>query len=279
MRTPEELRRLVEDELGRLPFAAELGRLEEALRYSLLGGGKRIRPVLCLATGEALGCDPEECLPAACSLELVHTFSLVHDDLPALDDDDLRRGQPSAHVRFGEDVAILAGDALLTEAFRLALSYPTPTVARDLADATLGMIGGQYVDVTTNGGLDGEGLRALHELKTGRLLRASILLATAVAGLSGAERRSWSEFGAELGLLFQIVDDILDATGTAEELGKTPGKDEAAGKATYVSLHGLGRARECAEEARAAVLECLGRLDGDTSTLAELVGTIHERRA
>jgi geranylgeranyl diphosphate synthase, type II len=279
MRTPEELRRLVEDELGRLPFAAELGRLEEALRYSLLGGGKRIRPVLCLATGEALGCDPEECLPAACSLELVHTFSLVHDDLPALDDDDLRRGQPSAHVRFGEDVAILAGDALLTEAFRLALSYPTPTVARDLADATLGMIGGQYVDVTTNGGLDGEGLRALHELKTGRLLRASILLATAVAGLSGAERRSWSEFGAELGLLFQIVDDILDATGTAEELGKTPGKDEAAGKATYVSLHGLDRARECAEEARAAVLECLGRLDGDTSTLAELVGTIHERRA
>jgi geranylgeranyl diphosphate synthase type II len=278
MRTADELRLLVEDELGRLPFAAELGRLEEALRYSLLGGGKRIRPVLCLATGEALGCDPKRCLPAACSLELVHTFSLVHDDLPALDDDDLRRGQPSAHVRFGEDVAILAGDALLAEAFRLALSYPTPAVARDLADATIGMIGGQYVDVTTNGGVDGEALRKLHELKTGRLLRASILCATSVAGLSAEERAPWSELGAELGLLFQIVDDILDATGTAEELGKTPGKDEAAGKATYVSLHGVDRARELAAERRGRVLESLDRLEGDTATLAELVATIHERR-
>jgi geranylgeranyl diphosphate synthase type II len=279
MRTPDELRGLVENELARLPFASELGRLEEALRYSLLGGGKRIRPVLCLATGEALGRAPDELLPAACSLELVHTFSLVHDDLPALDNDELRRGQPSAHVRFGEDVAILAGDALLAEAFRLALRYPTPGVARDLAEATLGMIGGQYVDVTTNGGLDGESLRALHELKTGRLLQASILCATAVAGLSDAERRPWSDFGAELGLLFQIVDDILDATGTAEELGKTPGKDAAAGKATYVSLHGIDRARELADEARTRVRGHLDTLPGDTAVLAELVGTIRERRA
>jgi geranylgeranyl diphosphate synthase, type II len=279
MRTPEELRVFVEDELDRLPFASELGRLEEALRYSLLGGGKRIRPVLCLATGEALGCDPERCLPAACSLELVHTFSLVHDDLPALDDDNLRRGQPSAHVRFGEDVAILAGDALLAEAFRLALSYPTPAVARDLAKATLGMIGGQYVDVTTNGALDADGIRRLHELKTGRLLEASVMCATAVAGLDDSGRAPWSAFGKELGLLFQIVDDILDATGTAEELGKTPGKDEAAGKATYVSVHGLERARELADEARAQVLARLDELPGDTSVLAELVGTIRERRA
>jgi geranylgeranyl diphosphate synthase type II len=278
MRRPDELRWLVEKELGRLPFASELGRLEEALRYSLLGGGKRIRPVLCLATGEALGCEPKEVLPAACSLELVHTFSLVHDDLPALDDDDLRRGQPSAHVRFGENIAILAGDALLAEAFRLALRYSTPAVARDLAEATLGMIGGQYVDVTTNGGLDAMGLRALHELKTGRLLRASILCATAVAGLSEADRRPWSEFGAEVGLLFQIVDDILDATGTAEELGKTPGKDEAAGKATYVSLHGIDRARELADETRGRVLDRLEALPGNTAVLAELVGTIHGRR-
>ena len=131
MRSPNELRGLVDDELARLPFAEELGQLEEALRYSLLGGGKRIRPVLCLAVGEALGREPEEVLPAACSLELVHTFSLVHDDLPALDDDDLRRGQPSAHVRFGEAVAILSGDALLTEAFRLILSYPSPEPARE----------------------------------------------------------------------------------------------------------------------------------------------------
>jgi geranylgeranyl diphosphate synthase, type II len=279
MRSPDELRRVVDDELGRLPFTAELGRLEEALRYSLLGGGKRIRPVLCLATGEALGCEPKECLPAACALELVHTFSLVHDDLPALDNDELRRGQPSAHVRFGEDVAILAGDALLAEAFRLALSYPTPAVARDLAEATLGMIGGQYVDVTTNGRLDSAGLRKLHELKTGRLLEASVMCATAVAGLDNSERAPWSAFGKELGLLFQIVDDILDATGTAEELGKTPGKDAAAGKATYVSLHGLDRARELADETRGRVLERLDLLQGDTAVLAELVTTIHARRA
>ena len=277
MRSPDELRALVEERLGALPFAAELGELEEALRYSLLGGGKRIRPVLCLATGEALGRDPDEVLDAACALELVHTFSLVHDDLPALDDDDLRRGQPSAHVRFGEDVAILAGDALLAEAFRLVLAYPTPDVGRVLAGATLGMIGGQYLDVTEDGELDGAGLAELHSLKTGRLLQASVLCATAVAGVE--ERGPWAELGREIGLLFQIVDDILDATGTAEELGKTPGKDEAAGKVTYVSLYGVDRARELADEARARVGASLEALDADTSVLAELTETIRERRA
>jgi geranylgeranyl diphosphate synthase, type II len=277
MHRPEALRELTERFLADLPFARELGKLEEALRYSLLGGGKRIRPVLCLATGEALGRDPAELLPAGCSLELVHTFSLVHDDLPALDDDDLRRGQPSSHVRFGEDVAILAGDALLAEAFRLALRYPSPDVARELAEATLGMIGGQYLDVTTDGGLDTDGLRELHALKTGRLLRAGVTTATAVAGLSDAERAPWRTFGDELGVLFQIVDDILDATGTAEELGKTPGKDEAAGKVTYVSLHGLDGARELADEARLRVNQRLESLPGDTSVLAEIVATIRDR--
>jgi geranylgeranyl diphosphate synthase, type II len=279
VRSPDELRQLVEGYLARLPLADELGELEDALRYSLLGGGKRIRPVLCLATGEALGREPEDVLPAACALELVHTFSLVHDDLPALDDDDLRRGQPSAHVRYGEGIAILAGDALLTEAFRLVLSYASPEPARELAAATLGMIGGQYVDVTTNGDLDGEGLVRLHELKTGRLLRASVTCAAAVAAVPPAERGRWAAFGEELGLLFQIVDDILDATGTAEELGKTPGKDEAAGKVTYVSLHGLDHARELADAARARVNERLAALPGDTSVLAELVATIRDRRA
>jgi geranylgeranyl diphosphate synthase type II len=278
MQRPDELRELAEGFLAELPFAAELGLLEEALRYSLLGGGKRIRPVLCLATGEALGRDPVELLPAGCSLELVHTFSLVHDDLPALDDDDLRRGQPSSHVRFGEDVAILAGDALLAEAFRLALRYPSPDVARELAEATLGMIGGQYLDVTGDG-VDADGLRRLHALKTGRLLRAGVTTATAVVGLSEAERAPWRAFGDELGVLFQIVDDILDATGTAEELGKTPGKDEAAGKVTYVSLHGLERARGLADEARARVNERLESLPADTSVLAELVATIRDRHS
>ncbi len=279
MRSPDELRGLVEDYLTGLPLADELGELEDALRYSLLGGGKRIRPVLCLATGEALGRGPEQVLPAACALELVHTFSLVHDDLPALDDDDLRRGQPSSHVRYGEGVAILAGDALLTEAFRLVLSYPSPEPARELASATLGMIGGQYVDVTADGDLDGEGLVRLHELKTGRLLRASVTCAAAVAGLTPEEREPWAAFGEELGLLFQIVDDILDATGTAAELGKTPGKDEAAGKVTYVSLHGVDAARELADAARARVNERLAELPTDTAVLAELVATIRDRRA
>ncbi len=279
MRRPDALREQVEDFLAGLPLAGELGKLEEALRYSLLGGGKRIRPVLCLATGEALGRAPAEFLPAGCSLELVHTFSLVHDDLPALDDDDLRRGQPSSHVRFGEDVAILAGDALLAEAFRLALTYPSPEVARELASATLGMIGGQYLDVTIDGDLDADGLRRLHALKTGRLLRAGVTTATAVVGLGEEERGKWRAFGDELGVLFQIVDDVLDATGTAEELGKTPGKDEAAGKVTYVSLHGLDRARELADEARARVNERLAALPGDTSVLGELVDTIRDRHS
>jgi geranylgeranyl diphosphate synthase type II len=275
----EELRGLAEEYLASLPFAAALGRLEEALRYSLLGGGKRIRPVLCLATGEALGKTPEELLPAACSLELVHTFSLVHDDLPALDDDELRRGQPSAHVRFGEDVAILAGDALLTEAFRLALNYETPEVPRELAEATLGMIGGQYLDVTTDGGVDRDRLRELHALKTGRLLLSCVTCATLVAGVPSSERAAWTAFGKEVGLLFQIVDDILDATGTAEELGKTPGKDQAAGKATYVSLYGLERARELADETRGRATRFLEALPGDTSVLATLVMAIRERHA
>ena len=279
MRSADELRALAEEHLAGLPFAAELGELEQALRYSLLGGGKRVRPVLCLATGEALGRDPEELLAAASALELVHTFSLVHDDLPALDDDELRRGQPAAHVRFGEGVAVLAGDALLAEAFRLAAAYATPEVARVLAQATLGMIGGQYVDVTTNGDLDGEGLRRLHELKTGRLLGACVETALAVADVPAPERRPWREFADGVGLLFQIVDDILDATGTAEELGKTPGKDEAAGKATYVSVYGLERARALADETRTRVAAALAALPAETTVLGELVAAIRDRRA
>ncbi len=274
MHRPDELHALVEERLAGLAPAEELSGLAEAVRYSLLGGGKRIRPVLCLATGEALGRDPEELLPAACALELVHTFSLVHDDLPALDDDDLRRGRPSAHVAYGEDVAILAGDALLAEAFRLALSYPTPAVARVLTDATLGMIGGQYLDVTEDAA-DADALARLHALKTGRLIQASVLAATAVAEVDDP---AWAELGADIGLLFQIVDDVLDATGTAEELGKTPGKDEASGKVTYVSLHGLDRARELADETRARIVERLDALPQDTSVLAEIVATVRERR-
>jgi geranylgeranyl diphosphate synthase type II len=182
-------------------------------------------------------------------------------------------------VKFGEAVAILSGDALLTEAFRLVLRYPTPEPARVLADATLGMIGGQYVDITTDGELDGGGLAELHRLKTGRLLGACVGCALAVARVPETERAPWRAFAGELGLLFQIVDDILDSTGTAEELGKTPGKDEAAGKATYVSLYGLERARTLADETRRRVEGSLAALPADTAVLGELVATIRERRA
>ena len=267
MRSADELRQLCEDALASLSFAAELGRLEEALRYSLLGGGKRIRPVLCLATGEALGRDAEELVPAACALELVHTFSLVHDDLPALDDDAVRRGRASAHVRFGEDVAVLAGDALLVEAFRLALAYPGGGVAGVLADATVGMIGGQYAELATDGAPSPERLAAVHRLKTGRLLEASVGCALAVAAVSESERAPWQAFAAELGLLFQIVDDILDASGDVE-----------AGRTTYVSLYGLERAHELADDAHARTRERLAALPVETSVLAAVVDSIRDRR-
>ena len=277
----EALRAPVEVELDRLlpAAAAPPARLHEAMRYAVLGGGKRVRPALAVLAGETWGAAREALLAPAAALELIHGYSLVHDDLPALDDDDLRRGQPSAHVRFGEDVAILAGDALLAEAFRLALAYPAPDVARVLAEATLGMIGGQYLDVTTEGELDGAGLAELHTLKTGRLIRASVLAAAAVAGLDEVEREPWAAVGADIGLLFQIVDDVLDATATTEELGKTAGKDEAAGKVTYVSLHGIERARELAGEVERRVAERLEAMPEDTSVLREIVGTIRTRHA
>lgn len=254
MRAPEELRALVEAYLGGLELAPELGGLEAALRYPLESGGKRIRPVLSLAVGEAAGAPAERCLPAAASVELVHTFSLVHDDLPALDDDDERRGRPSAHVAFGEGVALLAGDALLAEAFRLALSYETTAVARELAHATVGMIGGQYRDVTG----DTADLAALHRLKTGCLFSAAVGVALWAADVPPTEQAPWRAFGDELGLLFQIVDDVLDGDGFAE-------------------LHGVDAALALADAAAARAQERLEAVDADTSVLAELVGGLAAR--
>jgi geranylgeranyl diphosphate synthase type II len=215
MRTADELRDIVEAYLGSLAFAPELGALEDSLRYSLESGGKRVRPLLCLAVAEANGAALEEALPAAAALEIVHTFSLVHDDLPALDDDDERRGRPSAHVAFGEGVALLAGDALVAEAFRLALTYERPAVARHLVAATLGMIGGQYRDITGDTG----DLEELHRLKTGRLFVAAVQIGLDVAGAADCERAPWIAFGDDVGLLFQVVDDLLDGDGYAERLG------------------------------------------------------------
>ena len=238
MRPADELRDAVETFLRSLAFAPELGDLEDALRYSLESGGKRVRPVLCLAVAEANEASVDDALPGAAALELVHTFSLVHDDLPAMDDDDERRGRPSAHVAFGEGVALLAGDALFAEAFRLALTYESEDVARTLADATVGMIGGQYRDITGDNG----DLEELHRLKTGRLFVAAVRVGLDVAGVAQDARDEWVAFGEEVGLLFQVVDDLLDGDGYAERLGAQEARllaDEVAARAR-ARLDGTG---------------------------------------
>ena len=281
---PIELQEKVDAYLEGLSFAAEPGieRLEEAMRYSLLAGGKRIRPVLALATAEALDRQPDEVLPLAAALEMVHTYSLIHDDPPAMDDDELRRGKPTCHVAFGEDVAILAGDGLFAEAVRLALAEqqgePANVLAavREIVTAagTHGMVGGQFLDV---GGDDDIDLRRLHELKTGALIAASVGCVLALDGLSGPATMPFRRFAAELGVVFQIVDDILDVTGDEAELGKPRGSDERHGKATYVSVFGLERARELAKESHAAARAALAEADGATGRLGQIADYILTR--
>ncbi len=265
---PVALQRIVEDELAALTFSAEPGtaRLVETMRYSLLAGGKRIRPVLALATARAIGRDERDLLPFATALELIHTYSLIHDDLPAMDDDDMRRGRPTAHVAFGEGVAILAGDALYAEAFRHVLSHqrgePGDILAAmaELAAATGvdGMVGGQFLDVAGEQ-RTADDLRHLHELKTGRLICASVECVLLIDGMSRPDTSAYRAFASELGVLFQIVDDILDVTGTDVALGKPHGSDERHGKRTYVSEFGLDGARELAmrshRQARASLAQ------------------------
>jgi geranylgeranyl diphosphate synthase type II len=259
---PDALRDEVERYLAALRFpsaAPQTAGLEEAMRYSLLAGGKRIRPVLALATARAIGGEPAGVLPLAAAIELIHTYSLIHDDLPAMDDDDLRRGRPTCHVKFGEDVAILAGDALYAEAFRHLLAEQAGEPSRVLAAATElaaatgvdGMVGGQYLDVAGVGDTPEE-LRQLHALKTGRLIGAAVVCVLLLAGVDEAARSAWRRYAVELGVLFQIVDDILDVTGTDEALGKPHGSDERLGKRTYVSHFGLDGARELAVECHGA---------------------------
>jgi len=258
-------------------------RLGEAMRYSLLAGGKRLRPVLVLASAEATaiasGADPAAALalamPAACALELIHTYSLVHDDLPAMDDDTLRRGRPTNHVVFGEGLAILAGDALLTEAFVLMAREPASNGdaaldARKLraiavvagAAGACGMVGGQAIDLEAAGSgaqFDADGLKAMHARKTGELIRASAVAGAIMAGASDAQVAAIQRFASELGLAFQIVDDILDVEGASADLGKTAGKDAAAGKPTYPALYGLDASRRMAHE---CVTRAVAALDG-----------------
>jgi geranylgeranyl diphosphate synthase type II len=266
---PDHLRADIESYLEGLRFSREPATdgLEEAMRYSLLAGGKRIRPVLALATAHALGMDTESVLPLAGALELIHTYSLIHDDLPAMDDDALRRGRPTCHVRYGVDIAILAGDALYAEAIHLVLTQQKGDPARIIecvahltaATGVQGMVGGQYIDVTHLVEREGAELRRLHELKTGRLIGAAVecVLLLADEKTRSTTLADFRAFASELGVLFQIVDDILDVTGTDVALGKPQGSDERHGRATYVSRYGLEKARAIAAEshrnARAAL--------------------------
>jgi geranylgeranyl diphosphate synthase type II len=267
---PDGLRTQIEAYLEDLRFSDDrlTDRLVASMRYSLLAGGKRIRPVLALATARAIGRDERELLPIAAAIELIHTYSLIHDDLPAMDDDSLRRGKPTNHVKFGEGVAILAGDGLYAEAFRHVLTQqhgdPRNVLAAvaELAAATGvdGMVGGQYLDVAAAGDEDTDAalrLRRTHELKTGRLIGASVECVLLIAGMNGLQTTDYRDFASELGVLFQIVDDILDVTGTDAALGKPQGSDERQGKRTYVTEFGLQGARDMAagshEKARASL--------------------------
>jgi geranylgeranyl diphosphate synthase type II len=249
----DRLRAFVEGYLAELTLAPDLGTLEEPMRHAL--GGKRVRPILCLATGDAVGARVENLLPAAAAVELVHSFSLVHDDLPSLDDDRERRGAPSVWAQYGEAAAILTGDALLVEAMRLALTYPTGAVARELVDATLAMIAGQQLDLEGGAPLD-----RLHSLKTGALFSASVMCALWAAEVPIDEHPPWRAFASDLGLLFQIVDDVLDGDG-------------------YVLAVGDGGARTLADEAAERAHHRLAEIDADTEVLASIVDELAVRTA
>jgi geranylgeranyl diphosphate synthase type II len=281
--------------------------LVDAMRYSLLGGGKRLRPMLVIASAEAVAqaggaseaAARDAAMPAACALEMIHTYSLIHDDLPSMDDDGLRRGRPTSHVVHGEGMAILAGDGLQSEAFRLLAREPEgyhPTLmTRKLKVLSLiaeaagarGMVGGQAIDLSAIGREPGagnrepltpEGLRDMHTRKTGALIRASVAAGAVMGGATDALFAALDQYGTEIGLAFQIVDDILDEEGSAASLGKTAGKDRAAGKPTYPAFFGLdqsrSRAAECHSRARAA-LDRAGLLD---SRLPDIAGWIIERK-
>ena len=302
----ERARALVDEALERhLPRPPDCPPLlAEAMRYSVFAGGKRLRPLLTLAAADAVrGHRPEadaigDALPAACAVELIHTYSLIHDDLPAMDNDTLRRGRPTLHVVYGDGIAILAGDGLQAEAFALIAREPAtgePAVvarklraARVIAEAAgaTGMVGGQTLDLQAAGQVAGHAvqlhpgaLQAMHQRKTGALIRASAESGAIMGGGSDgviAAVRSW---GAHLGLAFQIVDDILDVEGSSEELGKTAGKDVAGNKPTYPSLFGVERSRQMAEECATRARETLHAAGLDTSQLARIADWMVSRRS
>ena len=261
--------------------------IHAAMRHSVFAGGKRIRPVLAIAAGEALGTELGAELPG-CAVECIHTYSLIHDDLPALDNDDLRRGKPTCHKVYGEAMAILAGDGLLTVAFKILAELDAPAENRAAMIAELataagtvdGMIGGQVADLEAEGKpLEADQLRYIHRSKTGALIRASVRLGAQFAQASPEQHQVLSEYGRHIGLAFQIVDDLLDVEGDTEEVGKKTGKDDAAGKATFVSLLGRERARDQANMLADQATQHLEMFGEKANSLGELARFVVDRRA
>ena len=260
--------------------------IHEAMRYAVFAGGKRLRPVLCLAAAEACGGAAEDALAPACAVELMHTYSLVHDDLPAMDDDDLRRGRPTCHKVYGEGMAVLCGDALLTEAF-LVLSqapvtprYGTRDYIAELAEtgSSRQLIGGQVMDLQGEGKkLTKRELVRIHEAKTAALLTCSLRLGAMTANATPARLSALSEFGYNLGLAFQVIDDILDVTQSTEVLGKTAGKDQAVEKATYPAVIGLPASRREAAKLTRAAMDALRPFGKKSARLAEIAAYLLER--
>jgi len=267
--------------------------LHRAMRYSLLGTGKRLRPILVLASGEALGGSVDELMPAACAIEMIHCYSLIHDDLPAMDNDDLRRGRPTCHKAFGEAVAILAGDALLTRAFEVLASIETEggepdyakqvRVIREVAAAAgtvEALIGGQVADIENEKKQVSDAtLEYIHRSKTGAMIRASVVVGGIIAGASESQIEKLSDYGARIGLAFQVADDILDVTSTSEQLGKTPGKDQAALKATYPAIHGIPASEARAEQLVEEAIRIISGLEADSAILQAIARFIIERRS
>jgi geranylgeranyl diphosphate synthase, type II len=265
--------------------------LHRAIRHSLFAGGKRLRPILCLAAAEAVGGEWERALEPACGLEMIHTYSLIHDDLPALDDDALRRGKPACHVAFGEAMAILAGDALLTRGLGVLASYPeeeiyAPVRARAVAavaDAigTTGMIGGQVADLEAEKAEahTPDSVLGIHENKTGRLIRAALAVGGILSFSSSEDLERLDAYGRAVGLAFQIKDDLLDVESDASVLGKASGKDAARGKATFPAVFGVERSRALLAEAVVEALEAAGRLPREGGRLPEVARFVAERRS
>ncbi len=283
-------RERIDATLDRLLPAADAwpARLHDAMRYAVFGEGKRVRPVLLRTACRAAGGDPEQVVEAACALELVHTYSLIHDDLPALDNDTLRRGRPTVHVAYDEPLAILAGDALLTEAFAVLGAFPAGEAFAGrraeacrlvaMAIGSRGMVGGQAEDLEATGGLpDAERLDRIHRAKTGALIGAAVELGALLAGVDGPRRGAFAGFGERLGLLFQVADDILDVTGSAATLGKSPGKDAAAGKLTYPAVYGLDAANRKLEALAGSLMREAEGLEGSGGTLGALVSYVARR--